>query len=205
MNKENEDIIKIYNNQIDIAIDEACELMGIESLNKEPQARWKGVCQYVGQRVFHNRKKLKSVKMYPQESLGIMSTYAMYNQELIADIFEYYVFLSRKYDKIISMIAFSEFINIPYGTIQGWKNTDKLNKAGCCLHKKIQELREDSLKDAALDNGNVMGIFQVGRLEHSWDMPGVSNKEARPALSAADLPRLVGGNVHPSPTDTEEG
>lgn len=29
------------------------------------------------------------------------------------------------------------------------------------------------MKDKAVDSGNVMGVFQVGRREYQWDMPGV--------------------------------
>lgn len=204
MHDENKEILEIYNSEIDLAIAEACDLLGIEDLNKETQTRWKAVCQYVGQRVFQDRRRLKDTKTYLQKDYGIMSTYNRYNQELISDIFEYYVFLSRKYDKMISIIAFSELINIPYETIKDWEELNKLNSCGSHLVKRIKGLREDNLKDMALDNGNVMGIFQVGRREYAWDVPGVANRDARPALSAADLPRLDGENVRLAQTKGTE-
>lgn len=47
------------------------------------------------------------------------------------------------------------------------------------------------MKDKAIDSGNVMGVFQVGRREYQWDMPGVREETgSHRALTAAELPKL---------------
>lgn len=91
---------------------------------------------------------------------------------------------------MISSVAFGEFVNISVDTIDNWKDTES-SSLSWRIWKKLQGNREDSLKDKAIDSGNVMGVFQVGRREYQWDMPGVREETgSRRALTAAELPKL---------------
>lgn len=186
---------RIYENDIEEAIAAACEEFQIEDLKKEGQQRWKAVCMYVGHHCFPVPGMLKQKELENNNSCA-NTTNNTYNFDLINQLFEYYLYISGIYNKIPSYIAFAHFINIPADTIQEWTVIDvtgdrKVSKTGHKLAKRLKNYREDALKDKALDNGNVMGVFQVGRLEHGWDMPGVRNEDGqRRILTVDDLPKL---------------
>lgn len=164
--------IEIYENDFEIAISEACQKFDIENLVKEGQTRWKAVMHYVGKRVFPDNKVLKDKNTVWLEGNRIPTNNNRYDYNIINILCDYYINLSRQYNKLISTVAFSEFININTDTIDRWRE-DEPSTPTFGIWKKLQGNREDSLKDKAVDSGNVMGVFQVGRREYQWDMPGV--------------------------------
>lgn len=166
------DDVKIYDNDIEIAIEDACTKMEIKDLRKEGQRTWKAVMRYVGKKVFNDRSILKSRILNIYKNNNIPTNNNSYDYELINKLCDYYIYLSDVYVKLISTVAFSYFLNIPTTTIDLWKDTEP-STTSFKIWKKLQENREDSLKDKAVDSGNVMGTFQVGRREYQWDMPGV--------------------------------
>lgn len=172
------DEIEIYDNDFEIAIAEACQKFRIEDLVKEGQTRWKAVMHYVGKRVFPDTKVLKDKKTVWLEGNSIPTNNNRYDYNILNILCDYYIQLSRRHNKLISTVAFSEFINIPTTTIDLWKDTEP-STATFKIWKKLQGNREDSLKDKAVDSGNVMGVFQVGRREYQWDMPGVREETKR--------------------------
>lgn len=186
--------IEIYDDDFEIAISEACAKFGIDDLVKEGQSRWKAVMHYVGKRVFPDNGVLRDKSIVNIEGNYIPTNCNRYNYNILNILCDYYIQLSRQYNKLISSVAFAEFINIPIGTINQWGMDARgkgLSATGSEIWKKLQDDREDSLKDKAVDSGNVMGVFQVGRREFSWDMPGVrDNTIQERALTASELPKL---------------
>lgn len=170
--------VEIYENDFEIAIAEAMEKYGIEDLVKEGQTRWKAVMHYVGKRVFPDTKVLKDKQTVWLEGNRIPTNNNRYDYNILNILCDYYIQLSRRYNKLISTVAFSEFININTDTVDRWRD-DEPSTATFGIWKKLQGNREDSLKDKAVDSGNVMGIFQVGRREYQWDMPGVREETKR--------------------------
>ena len=179
--------IEIYENDFEIAIDEACQKYGIDDLVKEGQTRWKAVMHYVGKRVFPDTKILKDRKNIILEGNSIPTNNNRYDYNILNILCDYYINLSRRYNKLISTVAFSELININTDTIDRWRDEEP-STTTFGIWKKLQGFREDGLKDKALDNGNVMGVFQVGRREYQWDMPGVKQDDShKRALSITEL------------------
>lgn len=170
--------IEIYENDFEIAIAEACQKFEIENLVKEGQTRWKAVMHYVGKRVFPDNKVLKDKRTVWLDGNSIPTNNNRYDYNILNILCDYYIQLSRRYNKLISTVAFSEFINIPTNTMDVWRDTES-STATFKIWKKLQDDREDSLKDKAVDSGNVMGVFQVGRREYQWDMPGVREETKR--------------------------
>ena len=188
----NVDDVKIYDNDIEIAIEDACAKMKIDDLRKEGQRTWKAVMRYVGKRVFDNNSILKSRVLNIYKNNNIPTNNNSYDYELIDRLCDYYIYLSDIYVKLISTVAFSYFLNINTNTIDRWQY-DEPSTTSFKIWKKLQENREDSLKDKAVDSGNVMGTFQVGRREYQWDMPGVREEQKKQQVLTADqLPRLDG-------------
>ncbi len=168
--------IEIFDNDFDMAISEACKKYGIADLVKEGQTRWKAVMHFVGKRVFPDTKILKDKNTVWLEGNKIPTNNNRYDYNILNILCDYYIQLSRQYNKLISTVAFSEFVNIPTTTIDLWKD-DEPSTTSFKIWKKLQGNREDSLKDKAVDSGNVMGVFQVGRREYQWDMPGVREEK----------------------------
>lgn len=173
--------VEIYENDFEIAIAEAKQKYEIEDLVKEGQTRWKAVMHYVGKRVFPDTKVLKDKNTVWLEGNRIPTNNNRYDYDILDILCDYYIQLSRRYNKLISTVAFSEFINIPTNTIDQWRETES-SSPSYKIWKKLQGNREDSLKDKAVDSGNVMGVFQVGRREYQWDMPGV-REDARKSIA----------------------
>ena len=184
------DSVELYEDDVDQAISEACEKYKVEDLVKEGQTRWKAVLHFVGKRLFPDRKVLRDKKVVWIDGNSIPTNNNRYDYYIINILCDYYIQLSRSYNKLISSVAFAEFINVSVDTVDNWKDTDP-SSLSWRIWKKLQGNREDSLKDKAIDSGNVMGVFQVGRREYQWDMPGVREETGnRRALTAAELPRL---------------
>lgn len=184
------DSVELYEDDVDQAISEACEKFKVEDLVKEGQTRWKAVLHFVGKRLFPDRKVLRDKKVVWIDGNSIPTNNNRYDYYIINILCDYYIQLSRSYNKLISSVAFAEFINVSVDTVDNWKDTDP-SSLSWRIWKKLQGNREDSLKDKAIDSGNVMGVFQVGRREYQWDMPGVREETGnRRALTAAELPRL---------------
>lgn len=184
------DEVEIYDNDFEIAIAEACQRFGIDDLVKEGQARWKAVMHFVGKRIFPDNKILRDKNTVWLDGNNIPTNNNRYNYNILNVLCDYYIQLSRQYNKLISTVAFSEFINIPTNTIDQWRELEP-SAASYKIWKKLQDDREDSLKDKAADNGNVMGVFQVGRREFGWDMPNVrEDKSNKRVLTAVELPKL---------------
>lgn len=192
---------EIYDNDIDLAIDTACKALNIQNLVNENQTRWKAVLTYAGQMLFPDRDILKDHTKPLYYTGRYYRDCNRYDIEMLLALCDYYIFLSYKFNKVISIIGFSLLANIDYRLVYGWNtyynnNIDNINNnsivsvRGYEIYRRLTYQREDNLKDKAIDNGNVMGIFQVGRREYQWDMPGVREATFAPALGAADLPRL---------------
>lgn len=189
------DGIEIYDNDFEIAIKEACDKYNIDDLRKEGQRIWKAVMQFVGKRIFPENKVLKDKNTVYLDNNRIPTNNNRYNYNYLNILCDYYINLSNIYNKLISTVAFSYFINIPTTTIDLWKDSEP-SSASFKIWKKLQTDREDSLKDKAVDSGNVMGVFQVGRREYQWDMPGVREDPGQKrVLTAAELPKLGGSEV----------
>ena len=170
--------IEIYDNDFEVAIAEACQKYKIADLVKEGQARWKAVMHYVGNRIFPDNKVLKDKNTVLLNGNNIPTNNNRYDYNILNILCDYYIQLSRVYNKLISVVAFSGFVNIHTDTVEKWKY-DEPSTLSFKIWKKLQDDREDSLKDKAADNGNVMGVFQVGRREFGWDMPNVRQEQPK--------------------------
>lgn len=184
------DDVKIYDNDIDRAIDDACEKLEIEDLKREGQRPWKAAMRLVGQSLFNDKSFLKSKVLNIYNNNNIPTNSNSYNYELLDILCDYYILLSDKYNKLVSTVAFSYFVNIPTNTIDLWKDTEP-STTTFKIWKKLQSNREDCLKDKNYDSNNVVGAISIGNSEYGWNMPGVSREQTnKRVLSVAELPKL---------------
>ena len=189
------DDITIYNDDFEAAIADACEYLGIEDLKKEGQRPWKAVMQLVGKKLFPDRKILKDNNLYNYNNNNIPTNSNRYNYNIINNLCDYYLILSNRYNKLVSIIAFSYMINIDSTTIDEWSNTEP-SSLTFLIYKKLRLNREDCLKDKNYDSNNVVGAISIGNTEYNWNMPGVSRPFENPkALNVSQLPKLSENNT----------
>lgn len=172
---------KIYDNDIDVAIDNACQELEIDDLRKEGQRRWKAVLQLVGKQLFSNKKILRSRELKINEGNKIPTNNNRYDYNILNSLCDYYIYISNKYNKFVSIEGFSYFTNIPMDSIINWKDnkdlTGELNNLSYQIYEKITHSRLENIKDNALDNPNVTGTIAVGNWEYQLNMPGVKTEQ----------------------------
>jgi hypothetical protein len=174
------DGMEIYKSDLQMVIEDGCQELGIEDLTKEGQRRWKALMTFIGKRLFPDEARDYIYKYGTRNS--------KYNYDIISELYTQYIYLSDKYNKLISVVAFERFINAPEGTVTQWAY-DEPNCVGNRIYKNLLKGRLDCIKDKAADNGNVTGIMFVGNAEFGLNLPGVSREQSqRPqALTASDL------------------
>lgn len=172
---------KIYDNDIDVAIDNACQELEIDDLRKEGQRRWKAVLQLVGKQLFSNKKILRSRELKINEGNKIPTNNNRYDYNILNNLCDYYIYISNKYNKFVSIEGFSYFTNIPMDSIINWRDnknaTDELSNLSYQIYEKITHSRLENIKDNALDNPNVTGTIAVGNWEYQLNMPGVKTEQ----------------------------
>ena len=200
--------IEIYENDIERALAEACDRERIDDLLEVGQRQWKAVMRTVGKILFPDTKVLRDKQYILLEGNNIPTNNNRFDYDIINKLCDYYMYISDRYNKLISAEAFSLFINTPRDTIGSWKDNDnKLSNMSFHIYKKIKDNRLDCIKDNSYDNGNVTGTMFVGNAEYGLNLPGVSKETSRKqVLTAADLPQLGSKNVQiaQNPSDDTE-
>lgn len=186
------DEVEIFDSDFELAIAEACEKFEIENLKTEGQRRWKAVMQYVGERVFTDRRILKDKNLDFWKDNPIATNNNRYNHKLLLSLCDYYIYLSNIYNKLVSAVAFSLFVNLPVNTIDEWKYEES-SSTRFQIWKKLQDNRLDCIKDKTYDNGNVTGSIALGNWDFCLSMPNAQPvRQERKVLTAKELPRLDG-------------
>lgn len=182
--------VKIYDNDFEMVIAEACEKFGIEDLTAASQRQWKRVMAFVGKRIFGDNKILRDKNTVWLEGNNIPTNNNRFDYNILNILCDYYMSLSDQYNKLISAEAFSLFINMPRETICNWRNEEP-STPRYCIYKKLKDYRLECIKDNAYDNGNVTGTMYVGNVEYGTNLPGVRQDEGRKrVLTDAELPKL---------------
>ena len=186
--------IEIYENDFEFAISEACKKENIDDLRAAKQGPWQAVMRDVGKTIFSNNNMLRDKDTVILEGNNIPTNNNRFDYNIINILLEYYIYLSDRYDKLVSTEAFSLFINVPRETIARWKQLEPSTPRNH-IFKKINDTRLKCILNHAYDNGNVTGTMYVGNVEYQTNLPGVSREQAnKHALTAAELPKLGENN-----------
>lgn len=168
-----EDIIVIHENDIDSCIYDICTEKGID-LKKAKQGEWRHVMVEAGKRLFKNTDRLKDKTIVYGQGNIIPSNNNRYDYKKVNDLCDYYISLSDRYNKLVSILAFSYLSGIDDTTIDKWKEP---GCAGFGIWKKLMSRRQESLKDKLFDSNNALGPMSIGNTEFFWNIPGVNNRQ----------------------------
>ena len=188
-----DDILEVFENDIDMYLNLFKEEQGIEDLRTVPQSVWNACLMYIQRHVFNNKDLLKqNSNIYNSNSI-MDSNYNMYNYDLVNDILDYYIYMCNLYNKEVSIIGFSKLTNIDDETINLWGNdNNKLSAKSFGIYKKICQMREESLSNKLVDGKqNPVGTIAVLNRQFGWASPYTSDANRNKAsLTAAELPKL---------------
>ena len=147
--------------------------------------QYKAVCMAVGLNFFNDKTAILYINNNKNHGFNydqLLSAYNVYNS------------LCMLYNKIPSIITYCYFINtdtqLLYNAVYDNDNYKSSRACGYLL-QKLNEIREDALKDRAIDRGGAVGVAIVGNQEYSWNDPkyrpaiqGAGSLEALPAFTS---------------------
>lgn len=170
--KENDQIIskndmKISLKEIIAYIEDVAAARGW-SMDQLPQIQFNFICQAVGLNFFNSDTAF--IYINNNKNMG-------FNYNTIENLFDYYFSICNLYNKIPSIISFTYFCNIDYWLLYNNINSSYNNYTeGASLKhlqllQKLNQIRENSLKDRAIDKGGAVGVAIVGNTEFAWNDP----------------------------------
>ena len=176
---ENENIIDIFENDIDKYITMYCEECNISDLTKESQNRFSGLLGYLQRKVFskydfycdNNKSCIDYNKLFP--------------------VLDFYTALCDKYDKMISTYGFSRMIGIDESTLYITNYRNGASALGVKILKRLNAERERTLSER-LASGKVNPVGVLGCLNHWHGWSGVGNMTENREKQVATLETVRG-------------
>jgi hypothetical protein len=192
---KHEDItIDVFENDIDLYLQQFKEEQDIKDLRDIPQTVWTAALIYIQRHVFNDRVKLKQHNNIYINNTITPTNCNSYNYELLNEICDYYIYVCSLYDKECSIWGYSKLLNIPYQTIMEWGNNynkrDRLSTSSGDIYKKLTDAREQSLVAKLVSMKHPTAMAIILNKEYQYNLPGVSKEPAKTTLSSAELPKL---------------
>ena len=187
--------IEVFENDIDTYLHLFCEEQEIDDMRSMSQSVWVACLIYIQRHVFFDRSILKQKgNVYTQNTITATNCNS-YDYELIDSICNYYIYLCNLFDKECSIYGLSKLLNIPYQLIQEWghnyNNSNRLSSASCDIYKKLTSEREQSLVAKLVSMKHPTAMAIILNKEYGYNLPGVSKEQAKPTLTASELPNFA--------------
>lgn len=191
--EQGDNIIEVFENDIDKYLHLFQDEQEIEDLRTVPQSVWNACLMFIQRHVFNDKSKLKQGNNVYNSNSIMDSNYNMYDYDIIYDILEYYIYLCNTYNKEISIMGFSKLTKINTDTINEWGNcNNKLSSKSFVIYKKLTQEREESLSNKLADGKqNPVGVIAMLNRHYGWASPYTadSNRQKQ-SLTAHELPKL---------------
>lgn len=209
---------EVFANDIEYYLQEFCEQRNppIEDMTTAPQGVWNAALLYIQHRLFKGTNKLKlnnHLSGYKNNNnSGITSNLNKsncnaYNISLVNEICDYYIYMCYKYGKEVSILGFNKLTGIDDNTIYAWRDEKNiLSVSGADIYKKLSQEREESLSAKLVDSKQAVAQIAILNKHYGWNLPGVSKeREAKKALTAADIRARLSNNEHTETQDIVDG
>lgn len=158
------------------------------NLEELPQIQFNAVCQAVGAHFFNKGTAMLYKKNNANNGLDYDRIYTIYS---------YYNAICNLYNKIPSIISFSYFIGVDelyfYDNLYKDRTDPRASHLCAELIKRVENIREKSLLDRALDKGGAVGVAIVGNYQYKWDKGGPVADSS--GASSVALPTFGGQNL----------
>ena len=182
----------VNNNVIEDTLLSLAEQQNID-LQKCPLNPWKALLEEVGAILWSNRDILK--KVHPI-SPNLHKIYDLYKINKVCDI---YIHLSKKYNKLVSVISFSCLLYMDCTNLYSLLNDsqhlqggEEFNTIRKQIYKKIYINREENIKDKCFEVSSPVGVIALANHEYGWNGNGNGNLDGanNKTLSISTLPQL---------------
>lgn len=190
-----EPTIEVFENDIQLYLEQFKEEQNIEDYKTVPQSVWNGALRYVYNHVFKpNPDILKNHDNYNINNNIIPSNCNMYNYDLLLEIADYYIYsMCMVNNKEVSILGFITLTGIDESIVYDWgNNSNKLSTTATKIYKKLSRMREESLSNKLADGKqNPVGVIAMLNRHYGWASPYTadSNRQKQ-TLSASELPKL---------------
>lgn len=181
-----ENDIEVYEDKISEYLDQYIHEKDIEDMAREPQSKWNAALIYIYKNLFKGHTEdLKG----PDKDT--------YNDKLINDICDIYIYLCYEYDKEVSINGFCFLTGIHKDTIYSWGREETRLGSSCSdLYKKLIENNEESLSDKLISGGlNPMKVLPALNRRHNWNMPGTSHQGGEQTQSIEEIQERYKGVI----------
>ena len=165
----------INNNLIEQTLTDRATQQGIDLYNCSLNP-WKALLQEVGALLFADRDILK--KPHPINK-NLNNIYDLYKINKITDI---YLYLSKKYNKLVSVLSLSLLLNMNCTGLFNLLNNNnhlyssaEFNTLRNDLYKKIYISREENIKDKCFEVSSPVGVIALANNEFGWNTGGQNN------------------------------
>lgn len=187
----------VSNNIIQDTLEAQADAQGAD-LDKMPLGSWKALLQEVGAIVFSDREVFK----IPHPINPKLNK--VYDLKKIDKACDIYLYISNKYNKLISILNFSYFLNIDCDTLYDILNNNKRPQSSIefsttrnQIIKKLSRSREECLKDKAFSCSSPVGVIALGNTEFAWNGNGGQIEQGQQKQLAVDsLPTLQAIESH---------
>lgn len=183
------DSIELYENDIEMLIDEFKDTYQIDNIQTMPQNTWNALLKYIYKHTF----KLDNSILKDNSN--------NYNIEMCMYVCELYVQYCSLYDKEVSILGYSNLTGISETMIYEWGSSNniynngkrKLSSRGLEIYKMLSSSREESLKNMLINGKrNPVGILGILNHSYQWNMPGVTHEKAQTVrLERADVVQIA--------------
>lgn len=190
----------IQGNYIESVLQSVADKNGIENIMSCPLNPWKALLQETGFLLWgKDRKALKLDKPTHFHGSINSSNYNIYDLNKLNIICDIYIFLSHKYNKLISILNFGYFLNIDstliYNILNADYHTQSLDEFNTRRNEIMQKLsinRHENLKDKCYESNGAIGVIAIGNTEYGWNGNGNGNENGpnNKTLSISTLPQL---------------
>ena len=187
-----DDILEVFENDIDMYLKLFKEEQGIEDLRAVPQSVWNACLMYIQRHVFNNKDLLKqNSNIYNSNSI-MDSNYNMYNYDILYNILEHYIYLCNMFNKEVSSMGYSKLVGISNEIISMWGNdNNKLSSRSFEIYKRLNQEREESLSNKLADGRqNPVGVIAMLNRHYGWASPYTSDSRNKQQIGADGLREL---------------
>lgn len=189
----------IKQNLIEKTIEDRATYNNID-LQNCPLNHWKMILQETGFLLWgEDRKPLRIEQGIIYHGAVRPSGKNTYDMQKIKKVCDIYIYLSHKYNKIISMSYFSYLLfmlgNELYNLLDNNQHNESLtefNNIRTEILKKIYSEREENIKEKCLESSSPVGYIAIGNTEYGWNGGTAQGIQTGTAQRLDTLPDLSG-------------
>lgn len=193
---------EIFENDIELYLDEFCNERKIEDMTKQSQSIWNAALMYINKHAFTKQtfKEQKPLEGYHSNDYQgkfsnlNKSTCNRYNVEMLDELCDYYIYLCMSYSKEVSITGFSYLTGVSTTIISQWGDeVRKLSTSASSIYKKLVNANEESLSNMLISSGkSPVGPIAALNHRHGWASPYVSDSGSKAkALSTEEVRALL--------------